>query len=84
MVSIRKYFLKKIVKPFCFLKNCFLRTVFVSYFFVIVTVIVTVIVPYAMFILLLWTEIEDKHCQYHYACDYDCDCDKKIRYNAPP
>ena len=30
-----------------------LRTVFVSYFFVIVTVIVTVIVPYAMFILLL-------------------------------
>ena len=30
-----------------------LRTVFVSNFFVIVTVIVTVIVPYAMFILLL-------------------------------
>ena len=30
-----------------------LRTVFVSYFLVIVTVIVTVIVPYAMFILLL-------------------------------
>ena len=30
-----------------------IRTVFVSYFFVIVTVIVTVIVPYAMFILLL-------------------------------
>ena len=30
-----------------------LRIVFVSYFFVIVTVIVRVIVPYAMFILLL-------------------------------
>jgi hypothetical protein len=23
----------------------------------------------------------DRH---HYDCDYDCDCDKKIRYNAPP
>ena len=30
-----------------------LRTVFVSCFFVIVTVTVTVIVPYAMFVLLL-------------------------------
>ena len=51
---------------------------FVSYYSVIV--IVTVIVLYAMFILVLWTELEDKHWRYH----YDCDCDRKIRYNAPP
>ena len=38
---------------YCELEYGVLRTVFVSYFFVIVTVIVTVIVPYAMFILLL-------------------------------
>ena len=35
-----------------------------------------------MFILLLLTELEDKHCWYHY--DYDCDCDRKIRYMPPP
>ena len=39
-----------------------LRTNFVSYFFVIVIVTVTVIVLYTMFILELWTELEDKHC----------------------
>ena len=37
-----------------------------------------------MFILLLWTEVKDKHCRYHNDRDYDCDCDKEIRYNAPP
>ena len=35
-----------------------------------------------MFILYLWKVLEDKHCWYHYDCDYDCD--KKIMYNAPP
>ena len=29
---------------------------------------------------LLWTELEDKHCWYH----YDYDCDRKIRYMPPP
>ena len=44
-------------------KNIFVsRTDFVSYFFVIVIVTVTVIVLYTMFILELWTELEDKHC----------------------
>ena len=37
-----------------------------------------------MFILLLWTELKDKHCRYHYDCDYDFDSDKKIRYMPPP
>ena len=32
--------------------------------------------------IALDAEIEDKHCQYHYDCDYDCD--KKLRYNVPP
>ena len=52
----------------------YFRTEFVSCFSVIV------IVLYAMFILYLWTEIENKHCWYH----YDYDNDRKKRYMPPP
>ena len=41
-----------------------------------------VIVLSAMFILLLWTELEGKHCQYHY--DFDYDYDKKNKIQSQP
>ena len=61
-----------------------LRRGHVSYFFVTVIVIVAVIMISAMFIFQYFPKLHDKHCLKHYDCDYDYDCDKKIRYNAPP
>jgi hypothetical protein len=38
----------------------------------------------AMFIFKYCQKLQDKHCIKHYDCDYDYDCDRKIRYKFGP